>query len=123
MMTSLWSLHISFVSLSLLLFVCRGVYMWLGKPIHSYMWKRSIPDIIDSLLLLSGISLAYILGFAPWNDNWLLVKLIAIAGYILFGFLALNGDLTPRFKRSFFILALVTVTYIIFVAHSKSLYL
>lgn len=118
-MTTLWMLHISLISLSLSLFVWRGIYMWREIPIQSHMWKRKIPDMIDTLLLISGIYLAYILGFAPWHDSWLLIKLIGLIVYIFLGILALREAETLWLKRIYFISALLVATYMIAVAHSK----
>jgi len=93
--------------------------MWQGKGLLSYTWKRRIPDTIDSVLLISGVSLAYIFGFAPWYDSWLLIKLAALLIYIVFGFMALREGSVLWLKRTCFIFALITATYIIFIAHSK----
>lgn len=112
-------LHISLVSLSLSLFVWRGIYMWRETPIQSHIWKRSVPDMLDSLLLISGISLAYVLGFAPWHDSWLLVKLIGLIVYILLGVMALRESEMLWLKRTYFMSALLVATYMIAVAHSQ----
>ncbi len=96
--------------------------MWQEKDIQSYAWKRRIPDSIDSVLFISGMSLAYILGFAPWVDSWLLVKLLALLIYIGFGFMALREGSALWLKRVCFIFALITITYMITIAHNKVIY-
>jgi len=83
------------------------------------MWKRILPDTIDSLLLLSGASLAYIFGFAPWHDSWLLIKLIAVLVYISLGFMAFREHESLWLKRTYFILALCIASYVIAVAYSQ----
>ena len=116
-------LHVSLVGLSLSLFFWGGIAMWQGKAIQSYIWQRRIPDSIDSILFISGVGLAYVLGFSPWHDSWLLVKLIALVAYIALGFMALRkGSSTMWLKRTCFILALFTATYMIAIAHSKLLF-
>jgi len=120
-MTSLWGVHVSLVGLSLSLFVWRGIYMWRDRPIQSRMWRRKFPDIIDSLLLISGASLAYMLGFTPWHDCWLLMKLFAVFVYILLGFMAFREIDSLWLKRIYFILALFTAIYVIAIAHSHVL--
>ncbi|MDQ6957446.1 MAG: SirB2 family protein [Mariprofundaceae bacterium] len=121
-MTTLWMLHISLVSLSLSLFVWRGMYMWREAPIRLHVWKRMIPDMIDTLLLISGISLTYILGFSPWHDDWLLIKLVGLIVYIFLGIMALRESETLWLKRAYFMLALLVATYMIAVAHSQSVF-
>lgn len=118
-MTFLWGLHVSLVSLSVSLFLWRGICMWQEKNIKSDTWKRRIPDSIDSVLFISGMSLAYILGFAPWNDSWLMMKILALLIYIGFGFMALREGSALWLKRMYFILALFTVSYMIAIAHNK----
>jgi len=93
--------------------------MWQEKAIQSRLWQRTIPDTVDSLLLLSGASLAYILGFAPWHNDWLLVKLIAVLVYISLGFLAFREHERLWRKRACFILALCIASYVIGVAYSQ----
>jgi len=83
------------------------------------MWRRKLPDVIDSLLLISGASLAYMLGFAPWHDSWLLVKLVAILVYIGLGFMALRELGSLWMKRICFVLSLFIALYVIAVAHHK----
>jgi len=70
-------------------------------------------------LLISGASLAYVLGFTPWHDGWLLMKLIGIIVYILLGFMALRESENLWLKRIYFILALLIATYVIAIVHSK----
>ena len=119
-MSLLWGLHVSLVVLSLSLFIWRGISMWQGRELQSLLWKRRIPDAIDSSLLLSGVALAYTLGFAPWSDNWLLTKLVALVVYILLGYLALRESAVLPVRRASFVLALCTAAYIITVAYHKA---
>lgn len=121
-MNTLWILHVSVVVLSLSLFVWRGIYMWRGIPIQSRMWRRNFPDMIDSLLLISGGSLAYIFGFTPWHDSWLLIKLIAVLVYIGLGFMAFRELGSLWTKRTYFILSLLIAIYVIAIAHSKLIF-
>lgn len=118
-MSGLWIVHVSFVVLSLSFFVWRGLRMWCKIPIQSHMWRRKLPDVIDSLLLISGASLAYMLGFSPWHDSWLLVKLLAILVYIGLGFMALRELGSLWMKRICFVLSLFIALYVIAVAHHK----
>lgn len=121
-MTSLWTLHVSLVCLSLFLFVWRGICMWRRIPIQSHTWKRSVPDMIDSLLLISGISLAYILSVTPWHDDWLFMKLVGLIVYIVLGIMALREREILWRKRTYFMLALLTAIYMVAVAHSKLIF-
>ena len=111
-------LHVSFVGLSLLLFTWRGLGMWKGRPLKGRLLHRILPDTVDTLLLGSGVLLAYALRMAPWHDTWLAAKLAAVVLYILLGFVTFRYRGAVWVKRASFTSALVTVVYIIAVAHS-----
>jgi len=111
-------LHVSLVGLSLLLFFWRGLHMWVGRPVSGKVARRILPDTVDTLLLVSGIVLAYSMQFAPWQDAWLAAKLLAVLLYIVFGFIALVDTASRWIKRSSFLIALLTVLYIVAVAHT-----
>jgi len=115
----LWTLHIGLVALSLSLFLWRGLYMWKEQALTSHFWRRRLPDSIDTALLMSGIALAYTWGFSPWHHDWLLIKIIAICCYIIFGIMALRKSGSLYSKRVFLLLALITAAYIITVVHTK----
>ncbi|MDQ6992813.1 MAG: SirB2 family protein [Mariprofundus sp.] len=111
-------LHISLVGLSLFLFIWRGVLAWQGKCMQRRLLQRFVPDSVDTLLLASGILLAYTLGFAPWQDFWLAAKLTAILFYIGLGFVAFGHGGSVRLRHFSFIFALLAVVYIVAVAHT-----
>ncbi|MDQ6954064.1 MAG: SirB2 family protein [Mariprofundaceae bacterium] len=116
---NVWLLHIGLVTLSLLFFLWRGLQMWQARTLKSHFWRRSFPDSIDTALLISGVALAYMWGFSPRNDSWLLVKLMAVLCYIFLGIMALRDSDNLCLKRIYFILALITAAYIISIAHTK----
>jgi len=103
---------------SLLLFVWRGISMWRGKPVQQHMWRRTVPDAVDTLLLFTGITMAVLLEIAPWEYGWLAAKLIALLVYIGLGTVAFRFGRTMLIKRSAFVAALVVFAYIVSVARS-----
>ncbi|WP_018295380.1 SirB2 family protein [Mariprofundus ferrooxydans] len=111
-------LHISLVGLSLVLFTWRGVRMWQGRPINGRLLHRYVPDTVDTMLLASGILLAWSLQVMPWHAAWLAAKLIAILLYILLGFVVFRYRGAIWINRACFVIALITVVYIIAVAHT-----
>jgi len=117
-MAWLLPLHVTLVVVSLLLFVWRGARMWRGRPACGRLLHRILPDSVDTLLLGSGVLLAYALHVAPWQDAWLAAKLIAIVLYILLGFIAFRHRGSVWINRTSFIIALMTVVYIVAVAHT-----
>ncbi|TLS78004.1 hypothetical protein FE236_02655 [Mariprofundus erugo] len=121
-MSGLLLLHVTLVVISLVLFTWRGVRMWSGRPVDSRRAGRLIPDTIDTLLLISGVVLAYLWHVAPWADGWLAAKLAAIVVYILFGFVALQYRGDRRINRVSFIIALLVMGYIVAVAHTMQIW-
>jgi len=120
MIQYLLPLHMICIVISLLLFIWRGVSMWTGKPLTTLLWRRTVPDKVDTLLLASGIGMAFALGISPLDSGWLAAKLGGLLAYISFGIVALKDTLNPRLKRCCFIAALGMFAYIVAVARTMS---
>jgi uncharacterized membrane protein SirB2 len=118
MMQVILPIHMSCAVTSLLLFIWRGVSMWREKPVQQHLWRRTVPDAVDTLLLITGITMAALLEVAPWENGWLAAKLIALLTYIGLGTVAFRFGRTLLIKRSCFITALIVFAYIISVARS-----
>jgi len=120
MIQYLLPLHVLCIVISLLLFIWRGLSMWVGKPLTTLLWRRTVPDKVDTLLLASGIGMAFLLSISPLDTSWLAAKIGGLLAYILLGVIALKDDLNPRLKRCCFIAALGMFAYIIAVARTMS---
>ena len=110
--------HMSCAALSLTLFLWRGTMMWIGRPLERKLWRRYLPDSVDTLLLASGITMAVLIEASPLADSWLAVKLIALLVYIGLGSVAFRFGRTRLVKRGSFIAALVVFGYIVSVART-----
>jgi len=110
--------HRSLAMLTITLFIWRGIYIWRDKPMHR-LYRRWIPDMIDVLLLSSGALLAFTLGFAPWHNTWLAVKISVIILYIMTGFFAFRSDIVIVQRGAFF-LSLLLFVYVVSIAHTMS---
>ena len=113
-------IHMSCAVLSLFLFIWRGTAMWRQSPVQQHLWRRTVPDAIDTLLLLTGISMAVLMEVAPWDTGWLAAKLIALLIYIGLGTVAFRFGRTLLIKRCAFIAALIAFAYILSVARSMN---
>lgn len=111
-------IHMSCAVISLLLFSWRGISMWRQKPVQQHLWRRTVPDAVDTLLLFTGITMAVLLEVAPWENSWLAAKLIALLVYIGLGTVAFRFGRTLMIKRISFIAALLVFAYILSVARS-----
>ena len=108
--------HILFVSLSILLFEYRFLLKMLNKPIGWFL--SVVPHVNDTLLFITGISLAIIAGFNPVNHTWLAMKLIALVLYIFFGILALKSSGAKSIMG--FILATIAIVFMLYTALTKN---
>lgn len=113
-------IHQSAVALSLTGFFLRGAASLMGAAWVRQRLARTLPHVIDSVLLLSAVGLAWTLRLTPGNSPWLLAKLIGLLLYIALGMLALRPS-RPRWQRLLaWLAALGTVGWMVSVAVSKS---
>lgn len=81
---------------------------------------KIVPHIVDTVLLVSAIALAVMLGAKPSEAPWLMAKIIALILYIVAGSYAIKRGKTRKVKMISGVLALAIFAYIISVAMSKS---
>ncbi len=122
MLSAIHGLHVGLATFALVLFVWRGMRMWRRHAVKSLLWRRIVPDSIDTMLLLSGVAMLLMLGWNPLHQPWLLAKLTAVLAYIGLGFVALHPGLVHVPRRAAFVAALLAFAYIVAVAHSKTVW-
>ena len=81
---------------------------------------RTLPHLVDTLLLGSALLLVHQLQLAPWDSAWLTAKVFAVLLYIGLGMVALRFGRTQQCRLAALILALMTGLYILSVAYTKS---
>lgn len=112
-------IHQSAVLLSFTGFLARGLGSLAGAGWVGSRPAKTLPHLIDSVLLASALALAFTLRLNPAATPWLLAKLVALVIYIVLGAMALK----PRFSRvsriAAFMAALATFGYIVSVAITK----
>ncbi|QZA77226.1 SirB2 family protein [Deefgea tanakiae] len=113
-------LHLSLITLSGVLFLLRGILMLKSSKALQMKTLRIAPHIIDTGLLISGVSLAVMLGLKPSEAPWIMAKLIALVVYIGFGTIAIKRGKTYLIRATAFIAALCTFGYMVSVAITKS---
>lgn len=120
MLALLLACHIGLAALAGLLFLWRGIRSFQGRPVRNLLWRRIVPDSVDSLLLLSGLAMAVLLSVNPLHQHWLLVKLLAVLLYIGLGWMALHDYGNLRLQRAAFVAALLDFGYIVALAHGHA---
>jgi uncharacterized membrane protein SirB2 len=114
------SLHISSVAGSFILFNLRGIWNLNGSSIMRQRWIKIVPHVVDTLLIVSAIALAFTIRQYPFVDGWLTAKVIALLLYIGLGFVALKYGQSKTVRLSAWIMAQMVFTYIILVAISHN---
>jgi uncharacterized membrane protein SirB2 len=112
-------LHVTCAALSGMLFLARGMLMLKESPALQQPWLRIMPHIIDTILLVSAITMAVWSMQFPFEQNWLTAKLIALVAYVIVGSIALKRGKTKRVRSVAFIVALLLFIYIVKVALTR----
>ncbi len=114
------NIHMTAVSLSIAGFLIRGLWMLMNSPMLERRWVRIAPHIIDTVLLLSALTLAIKIQQYPFVHGWLTAKFVALLAYILFGMVALTYGKTKTQRAIAFIGSVLAFTYIVLVAITKN---
>jgi len=112
-------MHLLCVLMSLGGFFARGVGHLCEAHWVNERWVKVLPHVVDSLLLLSGISLIIITRQYPGETLWISVKLGLVVAYILLGIIAFRLARTRLQRLSAWGMALMVVGLILFVATSR----
>lgn len=110
------SVHITCVASSYLLFFLRGIWNPNDSPIMRQRWIKILPHVMDTLLIVSAIALAFTIRQYPFVDGWLTAKVIALLLYIGLGLVALKYGQSKAVRLSAWIMAQLVFSYIILVA-------
>lgn len=115
-----WHIHVSAVVVSIFLFVLRSVWMLSAPHWLDQRWVRVVPHVVDTALLASAITLAVIIRQYPFVQAWLTAKVLALVVYIVAGSIALKRGRTLSVRIIALVIAVLTVSYIVWVARAHS---
>ena len=113
-------LHMSCAALSGALFLLRGLWMLQDSPRLGQRWVRTLPHLIDTVLLASAVTLAVWSAQYPLAQPWLTAKVCALLLYIVLGSVALKRGRSKGIRAAAFLAALATFAYIVAVALNKN---
>lgn len=116
---SLRALHMLLALLSISGFIVRGVWMLLDSPLRNRRFVRTAPHVVDSLLLLAGITLAVWSRQYPFALDWLTAKLAALVVYIGLGLVALRFGPSRALRGLAFVAAVAAFGYMLAVAFTR----
>jgi uncharacterized membrane protein SirB2 len=112
--------HQGAVALSLTGFLVRGAASLAGAAWVHGKAARSLPHVVDTVLLLSALALAWLLRLTPGNAPWLLAKVAGLILYVGLGVVALRPGRSQAVRATAWGLALVVAGWIVSVAITKS---
>lgn len=113
------TIHQAAVALSFTGFFARGLASLAGAAWVQGRLAKSLPHIVDSVLLLSALMLAWTLRLNPVSTPWLMAKIIGLVVYIGLGMLALRPNRPSAVRAAAWLAALATFAYIVSVALTK----
>lgn len=113
-------IHVTSVVLSYLLFSLRSMWMMRGSAVLQQRWVKITPHVVDTILLVSAITLAVQIQQDPINDSWLSAKVAGLLIYIGLGMMALRFAKTRKMRISAWIAAQAAFLYIVLVALTKN---
>jgi uncharacterized membrane protein SirB2 len=111
--------HVTAAALSITLFVARTAWLARAPGRVQRRWMRSVPQVVDTVLLASALWLAWQLGVAG-TRGWLWAKLIALVLYVALGTITLRAGRPARVRMMAFVGAIATFAYVAGVAITKS---
>ncbi len=114
------SVHVLSAALSISLFALRGVWMLQGGARLQRRWVRIVPHGVDTVLLVSAVTLAWLSRQYPGADAWLTAKVVGLIAYIALGLVALRFGRSRRLRFSAWIAALIVFAYIVSVAVTRN---
>lgn len=112
--------HQTAVALSITGFFIRGAASLAGATWVRSRAARTLPHLVDSVLLLSALMLAWTLRLTPDRAPWLLAKLLGLVVYVALGVVALRPGRPLAVRAAAWTGALAVVAWIASVAMTKS---
>ena len=112
-------IHQSAVAISFAGFFARGVGMLGDATWVKHRLAKTLPHLVDTVLIVSALWLAWILRLTPSNAPWIGAKIVGLFVYIGIGMVALRFGRTKGVRASAWILAMLVFAWIVSVAITK----
>lgn len=119
-------IHVSAVTVSFCGFTVRGLGVLSGAQWVRHRLARTLPHLVDTVLLGSALGMLWVVHLSPWALPWLRAKIVGLVFYIGFGLVALRPARSSRggrgmsTRRIAWLAALAVFGYIVSVALTKT---
>ncbi len=117
---TLKTIHQSAALISIAGFVARGLASLAGSAWVRGRLARTLPHLVDTVLLVSALALAWMLRLSPGAAPWLMAKLVALVVYIVLGAIAIRPGRPRAVRATALVGAVLVFGYIVSVAMSKN---
>ncbi|MDC0598810.1 SirB2 family protein [Gammaproteobacteria bacterium] len=114
------TIHMTCALISFTGFLLRAYLMFIDSPFLKHKAVLIIPHLIDTVFLLSGFSMAFMVNFGLFTQIWLSMKILMLMLYLLCVGIALNRGSTKAVRVTAFFLAIFTFSYIVGIAINKT---
>ena len=101
-------------------FLLRGYWMLTGSEKLQHRATRIVPHVVDTVFLLSGIAMVWMLHLDPFTQPWLIAKFTGLIAYIVLGTIAIKRGKTLQVRMIALVGAVSLFAYIAGVALTKS---
>ncbi|MGF1739057.1 SirB2 family protein [Photobacterium satsumensis] len=100
MYTAVKHLHMLAIILSVTLFILRYCLMMANSTLSEKKFIKITPHVVDTVLLLTGVTLIFITGFVPFTEagGWMTQKISCVLAYIALGYFTLKMGSNKVFK-------------------------
>ena len=117
---TLKTIHIGAVALSATGFAMRGIAALQGAAWVRGRLAKTLPHVLDTLLLLSALSMLWMLRLNPLTTPWLLAKILGLLLYIGLGMVSLRPRFSVPLRTATWLAALLVLGWMVSVAVSKN---
>ncbi|MGH8801667.1 MAG: SirB2 family protein [Casimicrobiaceae bacterium] len=112
-------IHETAAAISISGFVARGAGRLCSARWIALRSVKTLPHVVDTVLLASAIVLAWQLRLSPLTTPWIAAKIIGLVLYIMIGMIALRFGRTRNERVLAFAAAVMVFAYIVSVALTK----
>jgi len=120
MFLTLKTIHMCCALISFTGFLFRSYLMVIDSKWLNHKLILVTPHLVDTVFLLSGFSMAFVLNMGLFAQGWLTMKIFLLMFYLLFVGIALNRGKTKCVRIISFFLGIFTFVYIVGIAVNKT---
>ncbi|MGD9833982.1 MAG: SirB2 family protein [Piscinibacter sp.] len=113
-------IHQGAVAISITGFFARGAGALADAGWARSRTARTLPHVVDTVLLATAIALAWMLRLNPLDTPWLAAKIVGLLAYISLGMVALKPGRPVAVRAAAWIAALLCFAQIVATAISKN---